>query len=333
MNREDQPIAAAASASPVIDPRPTRLAAARRHLISIGIGLLAAEAAVLGRYSLDLPPDVLPFFTVVIAVSIVTVFAGFVGGLTTMVAGGLLSSYYLLNPSGSWSIEGRYGYPLLGYFLVTTVILATSQLYRLSEQKRHDAVLAHVRHDADRQRLFAREMAHRLKNALAIVQAMANQTFVRDTPELAKFDGRLKALADAHNLLNEHVKQPTASIDEVVETAIQPFRDHGRRFRLSGPAVPLPDQQVVSLTLALHELGTNAVKYGALSKPDGWVSVDWDEATDGKLRLEWKEHDGPAVKTPTTKGFGSRLLGRAAMGATVRYEKDGLRCVITSGRA
>jgi two-component sensor histidine kinase len=177
---------------------------------------------------------------------------------------------------------------------------------------------------------------------------MAGQTFPDDTPAVAKFTGRLQALADAHNLLNEHVKQPTASVDEVVATAVRPFRDRRDRFRLTGPPLPLPDQQVVSLTLALHELGTNAVKYGALSHPDGWVSIEWGAdgqspsppsggeglgrgghpETPARLRLEWKEHDGPPVKAPTTKGFGSRLLARAAMGAKVRFEKDGLRCTI-----
>jgi two-component sensor histidine kinase len=363
VNLVDQSVAVGALPKEAAAPRRV---GARRHLINIGIGLLAAEIAVLVRYALNLPPEVLPFLLVVIAICFVTVFAGLLGGATTMIAGGLLTWYYLLDPSGTWRVDGPGAITLLGYFSVGSVILATSQLYRLSEQKRQAAALDLARAEADHQRLFAREMAHRLKNAMAIVQAMAGQTFPDDTPEVGKFTGRLKALADAHNLLNEHVKQPTASIDEVVETAIAPFRDRGDRFRLSGPPLPLPDQQVVSLTLALHELGTNAVKYGALSHAHGWVSIEWDSespspppggegrltpdpirgergegqsgegatpAEPTRLRLEWKEHDGPPVKTPTTKGFGSRLLARAAMGAKVRYEKDGLRCTITSGRA
>ena len=324
MNRTDQPADATDAATPS-----TPWSRARRHLINVGLGLLAAEVAVLARYWLDLPSNVLPFFLLVIAICLVTVAAGLVGGLTTMIAGGLLTWYYLLDPGGTWRVDGAGFYALLGYSLVGLVILATSQLYRRSEQKRQAAALAHANRDAQHQRLFAREMAHRLKNAMAIVQAMAGQTFRDDTPELGKFTGRLKALADAHGLLNEHVKQPTASVDEVVETAIEPFRDRADRFRFAGPAVPLPDQQVVSLTLALHELGTNAVKYGALGDDRGWVSIDWALEAGIGLRLEWKEHDGPAVEAPSTRGFGSRLLSRAAMGAAVEYEKDGLRCVIT----
>jgi len=357
----DQTVAAGAFVAPADRPaaplpaeraaNPPRWATTRRHLLDVGLGLLAAEIAVLARYALNLPPDVLPFLTVVIAICLVTVFAGFLGGLTTLVVGGVLTWYYLLDPTGTWHVDGQGFYALLGYFTVGMVILATSQLYRLSEQRRQAAALALARAEADHQRLFAREMAHRLKNAMAIVQAMAGQTFREGTPEVGKFTGRLQALADAHNLLNEHVKQPTASVDEVVATAIRPFRDRRDRFRLSGPPLPLPDQQVVSLTLALHELGTNAVKYGALSHERGWVSIEWgadqspsppsggegwgrggsDELAPNapaRLRLEWKEHDGPPVKTPTTKGFGSRLLARAAMGAKVRYETDGLRCTI-----
>ena len=111
-------------------------------------------------------------------------------------------------------------------------------------------------------------------------------------------------------------------------TAVRPFNDRHSRFTIAGPEATIPDQQVISLALALHELCTNAVKYGALSKPSGRVSIDWT-LVDGKLRLEWKEHDGPAVAKPGSSGFGTRLLGRAAMGADVQYEADGLRCVIS----
>lgn len=328
------PATAPPPAAPVAAEAPgrKRRSRVRRRLLDIGLGLLAAELAVLARLTIGLPSDVLPFFLVIIAVCLVTVTAGLLGGIITMVVGGALSWYYLLDPGHSWTITRESRFWLLGYGSVALVILVTSQLFRLSEQKRNAAALELAQQEARHQQLFAREMAHRLKNALAIVQAMAGQTFSRHNPEVAKFDGRLQALADAHNLLNEHVKQPTASIAEVVDTAIRPFRDRGDRFRVAGPPLPLPDQQVVSLALALHELGTNAVKYGALSEDRGWVSIDWRESG-GQLQLEWKEHDGPPVKPPSAKGFGSRLLARAAMGAKLRFEKDGLRCTITSARA
>ena len=292
------------------------------------VGALAGVIAALARWLIKLPPDVLPFFIAVIAVCLVTVAAGFVGGFATMVVGGLLTWYFVLNPSGSWQAAGHDAYVLVGYFAVTAVILATSQLYRLSEQKRQRVALELAVREAQHQRLFAREMSHRLKNAMAVVQGIASQTFTRDTPEVTSFEGRLSALAQAHGLLNEHVKRPTAGIDEVVEAAVAPFRDRPDRFRVSGEPGILPDQQVVTLSLALHELCTNAVKYGALTDQRGWVSIDWSKHAEG-LRLEWKEHDGPKVTKSTAQGFGSRLLARSAMGARSSFEPDGVRCWIS----
>ena len=241
--------------------------------------------------------------------------------------GGFLSWYLILTPR-SWRLDGSDGYALLGYFAVITVILCTSQLYRLSERNRQAAAVALAMKEVEQQSLFAREMSHRLKNAMAIVQAMATQTFAKDNPELLKFDGRLRALADANGLLNEHVRQPHAGVAELVQLAIRPFRDHPNRFVTEGPSAIIPDQQVVSMALALHELGTNAVKYGALSTPQGWVSISW-VLIEGRIRLEWKEHDGPAVVPPSSAGFGTRLLRRTAMGANLQFEANGLRCLIS----
>lgn len=244
-----------------------------------------------------------------------------------MLLGGALSWILVLPPPRAFQLNGANGYDLVGYFGVTSVILCTSQLYRQSEQRRAAAALAMARHEAEHQSLFAREMSHRLKNAMTVVQALGRQTFDQESPQVAKFDGRLKALADAHSLLNEHVKRPTASVQEIVTAAMAPF-DGQDRIRFRGPALQLPAQQVVSLALALHELGTNAVKYGALSEPLGWVSIDWIERDRG-LHLDWKEHDGPGVSAPTTSGFGLRLLQRRAMGSDLAFETDGLRCTIT----
>jgi len=293
----------------------------------IAIGTAAATAAVAIRYSLRLPSETLPSFTVVIAVCLVTLGAGVIGGVATTVVGGLLTWYFIMPPTHSFRLDGPNAYSLVGYFGVTSVIICTSQLYRRSEQIRQAAALSMARQEAEHQHLFAREISHRLKNAMAIVQALARQTFDHDAPEMAKFDGRLRALADAHSLLSEHIKQPTASVLEIVTEAMIPFgaRD---RIRMHGPALMLPSQQVVSLALALHELGTNAVKYGALSKTGGWISIDWDMFDQG-LVLEWKEHDGPPVSRPTSSGFGLRLLQRSAMGAQLEFEADGLRCTMT----
>ena len=292
----------------------------------IAIGAVSAGAAVLLRYLLGLPAEVMPFFTVVIAVCLVTVATGMIGGIAAMIVGGILAWFFILTP-GQFAVDGSAAITLVGYIAVTTIILISSQLYRLSERNKQETVLALAVREAEQQSLFAREMSHRLKNAMAIVQAMAAQSFDRDNPDVAKFNGRLKALADAHNLLNEHVKQPSASLRSVVETATKAFQ-HRDRVTVDGPDICIPDQQVISISLALHELCTNATKYGALSNDDGRVDISWQKV-DGRYRLEWKEHGGPPVEPPTETGFGTRLLKRTAMGSEIHFEPDGVRCTIT----
>ena len=311
--------------APIRKPSAEQPVTLRQSIFDVVLGVTAAAAAVGARSMIDIPMTILPFFLVVIAVCLVTVAAGLIGGLTTMILGGLLTWHYLLG-SGDWrSIRIDEVYSLLGYFSVSLVILGTSQLYRLSARKGQAVELELALQEARHQSLFAREMSHRLKNAMAIIQALSRQSLGDGSPEVAKFEGRLKALADAHNLLNEHVKQPTASVRETVETAIAPCADHEGRFRLSGESTPLPDQQVVNLSLALHELCTNALKYGALREDDGWISILW-EKEESALSIELKEHDGPAIVPPKTTGFGTRLLSRSAMRSKLTFESDGLRC-------
>lgn len=304
------------------------------YIGDILVGLAAAAAAVAVRAALPLPPDVLPTFTLVIAVSVVTVFVGLVAGVTTMIAAGLIAWRTLF--TANWWLSGEAAVVFSGYFAVTIVILITSQLYRVSQQRLRDAEVLRAHQeaeralqDAERADLFAREMAHRLKNALAIVQAIASQTFDRESPEVAKFTGRLRALSNAHNLLSEHVEVPKACVSEVVGTALEPFGDWSSRFRLSGPKVEIRDTEAVSLALALHELGTNAVKYGALSNGHGSVDIAWTRDGSG-FELRWKERDGPPVVPPRRTGFGAKLLGRQAMRSELAYDPDGVRCTIRS---
>jgi two-component sensor histidine kinase len=255
-----------------------------------------------------------------------SLYVGLVAGVSAMLAGGVLAWYVFLTPF-SWSTGREVTATLLGYLIVSSLIVGTSQLYRRSEQQRRDAELQAANQKVESSNLFAREMAHRLKNALAIVQAIAGQTFEKDDVRLATFAGRLQAFSGAHNLLTEHISRPTAYLCHVVVNAFKPFAERDDRFEVDGPPIQIRDQQVVSISLALHELGTNAVKYGALSNSQGRVTVKW-RANGPAFELEWKEHDGPLVIRPQTRGFGTRLLSRAAMRAQIRFEPDGVRCII-----
>ncbi|MCW3798020.1 PAS domain S-box protein [Sphingomonas sp. BN140010] len=183
------------------------------------------------------------------------------------------------------------------------------------------------------QRLLVGELNHRVKNTLAIVQSLTHQTFRAGSPpeqSIRAFEGRLQALAAAHNLLTRE-NWEAASIGDVVEGALRPFCSDAR-CTIKGPPARVPPQTAVSLTLTMHELATNASKYGSLSVPEGTIAVRW-ATEDGRLMLEWTEAGGPLVAPPTRSGFGTRLINRALaadLGGTVNldYAPDGVRCRI-----
>jgi two-component sensor histidine kinase len=162
--------------------------------------------------------------------------------------------------------------------------------------------------------LLIEELNHRVKNTLAILQAIAVQTFRSATrAEREKFEGRLGALAEAHNLLSRE-KWAGSEISDVIARVLQPYvLTSPGRVKISGPRVPLPPRHAVVLSMIVHEIATNAAKYGALSNETGQVTLDWDvlRETPPKLRLIWTEAGGPAVVAPVQRGFGSRLIERS----------------------
>jgi two-component sensor histidine kinase len=175
--------------------------------------------------------------------------------------------------------------------------------------------------------LLAHELSHRVKNSLSVVQAIAMQTFkAGDEARLDVFNGRLKALAQAQDLLLQDAWEPV-QLRDVVENSLGPICPAGR-CTADGDDYALDAQRGLSLALALHELGTNAAKYGALSSPGGAVRVSWT-AGDGELRLSWAESGGPPVAAPLHRGFGTRLITRnleADFGGKVdlNYARSGL---------
>jgi len=164
--------------------------------------------------------------------------------------------------------------------------------------------------------LLVEELNHRVKNTLAILQAIATQTFRSASRiEREKFEGRLGALAEAHNLLSKE-RWEGSELKNVIDRVLQPYLLNApERLRMSGPDVPLAPRLAVVLSMIVHEIATNAAKYGALSNDTGKVALDWEVITENakrKLRLVWTESGGPLVTAPVQRGFGSRLIERSA---------------------
>jgi two-component system CheB/CheR fusion protein len=163
--------------------------------------------------------------------------------------------------------------------------------------------------------LLLHEIKHRVKNTLGTVQAIAAQTF-REGPrqERDAFTGRLRALSNAHDLLTQQ-DWDQVSLRGMIHRALAPFRENRtERFEISGPDAILGANQALLLAMAIHELATNAVKYGALSNDTGTVAANWtlNGAGDArKFAMQWRESGGPPVAPPESKGFGSTLIERA----------------------
>jgi two-component system CheB/CheR fusion protein len=180
------------------------------------------------------------------------------------------------------------------------------------------------------------ELTHRVKNTLAVVQSIAHQT-LRATKSakdfVQSFDGRLSALARAHSLLVSS-EWAGADLGEMAREQLQPYiAEDAKRLNINGEPVLLSADIATPFGLVLHELATNAAKYGALSRRKGTVSLSWTVKSRGDERdvtVVWKETGGPAPKATKGSGLGSTLIDRVIPNSTVKREfaKDGLVCTI-----
>ncbi len=191
----------------------------------------------------------------------------------------------------------------------------------------------------ERQRLLINELNHRVKNTLAIVQGLAAQSFSKVAgAEQAKdiFSGRLQALAAAHNLLTQASWGAAPLRDIVMSSAEATAGELIDRFEFSGPDLTLPPQTSVSLAMIVHELSTNAIKYGGLSTQEGKVLINWDVREEGNneiLSLVWEETGGPPVEAPERPSFGMRLISRGLSSdsgskAEIDFPPSGIICTI-----
>jgi two-component system CheB/CheR fusion protein len=206
----------------------------------------------------------------------------------------------------------------------------------ITERKRHEKEL----------QLLTREIAHRSKNLLSVVQAIIRQTALHAVaiePFIADVDSRIAALGRSHDLLIERNWQGT-DLRELIKSQLEPFNDPASgRVLLTGPHLTVCAEATQQLGLALHELATNSSKYGALSVPTGTVAIEWSTDNHGaanEFSLRWIERGGPEVRPPDPDqhGFGSMVLTRLAPSrlnatAELQYDPKGLRWVLRSNDA
>jgi PAS domain S-box-containing protein len=204
-------------------------------------------------------------------------------------------------------------------------IVGASKIARdITERKRSETQIS----------VLAREAEHRARNVLANVLAMVHLS-QSDTPEGLKeaIEGRIRALANVHSLFVQS-RWAGAELASLVRQELSPYsRDGETRTRIKGPTVMLEPDLAQALAVALHELATNAAKYGALSVAEGQVRVEWSQAADRRLVLRWIEAGGPPVNPPTRKGFGTRVMEtmiRGRMRGSVRldWHAEGAACEI-----
>lgn len=198
--------------------------------------------------------------------------------------------------------------------------------------------------EEQKQQMLNRELGHRLKNQLAMIQAIVNQTLrtAEDLPSAGRTLGdRIRVLAGAHDMLIEG-RANRATVDGIIRKTLALHGDRqGTRIRVEGPDLAVASRPALSLSLILHELSTNAIKYGALSNDVGTVDIRWQIVTrDGRDRivLTWTERGGPPVATPATVGSGTNLIstglsGTATCDVGIDYDPRGLRCEIVADLA
>jgi two-component sensor histidine kinase len=185
--------------------------------------------------------------------------------------------------------------------------------------------------------LLIHELNHRVKNSLATVQALATHT-LRHSSTLEQFRetflGRLASIAVAHDILTD-TSWRGAALGDLIEGQVGPYTAiDGRRVRTQGPKVTLSSKQAQMLGLVLHELATNAVKYGALSSENGRVAIAWSIDAEDRLVLEWIESGGPPVEPPQRRGFGTQLIEQSLKHSlsgdvALDYAPSGLRATLT----
>ena len=297
----------------------------RSHPQRLGIALGLVLAATFLRWIIDHGARGVPFTTYYPAVLLAALLLDWRYAVLVAVACAAVVNRVFMAPGWFVTFDGAR-LALFGLFALSSGLLVVT-----GATVRH--LLGDIEDLMERQSGYNVELQHRIKNSLAIVQAMASQGVkAADPAEFYKsLSLRIAALAKANELLCVGSKQD-CRMPDLAQQAVAPFNNAGQ-IRLHGQECSLPEISCIPMVMVLHELCTNAVKHGALSADDGRVDLTWQSERRGHetdLVVEWQESGGPCVQAPTHRGLGSRLLvaQKGIAGLDVEFAPDGVRCLI-----
>jgi two-component sensor histidine kinase len=296
---------------------------------SFAEGLVRSLAAIavptLMRWLMDRGVNGAPFVLYFPPIQMIATYLGWRWGAFTAVGSGIAGAYFFIHPAMDWPFSWS------ALVLVTLFALSAGTMIVIGHLLR-TAVLE-IADRAQQSEDFNRELQHRTKNSLQMMRALASQASKATDPAefYEKLGGRLGALAKANELLRFGALR-SCDMNQLVEAAVAPFG--GDQIVTRGPECQVSRDACTSLVMALHELGTNAHKYGALAVPQGRVELVWSLVDDGEIEMSWTETGGPPVAPPTRKGLGSRLLSaqRGMRAVALEFLPQGVTCRMTIGR-
>jgi PAS domain S-box-containing protein len=294
------------------------------HLLrGFAMAVVLYGLALAARVLLDeIVPDRLPFITFFPAILIAALVCGLWPTLALLFVCALTGAFWgqpSLGDIGSFRIWAGILFVVVGALVIAPVIYA-------------NAIRERLRQRDEQVTLLNRELKHRLKNLLAVTSSICQQTVKSDLPReslAAVITGRLKAVALAQDLLDAAAEQGS-DLRALVEAVVRPLSPDPSRLDVQGPAVSLPAEVMVPFALILHELATNALKYGAWASSGGRTIIRWQQRPRQQLEFRWREEGGSIVSAAQREGFGSMVIKRALNQAKVQHQiaPQGADCLI-----
>jgi two-component sensor histidine kinase len=287
------------------------------YLLAVGCVVVATLARVVLGLIAD---DIVPLATYFPAVLVAALLGGAASGVVALILGGIVG-WWMFMPHTIAVSTLSHTISFVLYFGSAGLIIFVAEGYRRAMRL--------VREEEAKRQLLVGELQHRSMNTLAVVQAIVSQSLTGNREEAAKINGRIKALAATNDLLTGSVDQFT-DLKSILLAEFKPYAVG--RIVLDGGRMNLGGDLAKPLALIVHELATNAAKYGSLSEPDGVLSVCW-KVLGGRAEIRWVEKGGPPVVSPTKQGFGTLFIDqilKTMQGAVAtEFPPSGVECTIS----